>query len=70
MRLNNDGKLRKHHQFIGGFSIKKGVFNHKSTNQPKPPEENKKFNNYKYFVIISTGDNYAYKSSSSFNRKR
>lgn len=39
MALNNVGKLRNHHQFIGIFSIKKGIFNHKSTNQPKSPEE-------------------------------
>ena len=38
MALNNAGKLRKHHQFIGTFSIKKGTFDLKSTNQPKPPE--------------------------------
>ena len=40
MALNKAGKLRKHHQFIGVFSTKKGTFDHKSTNQPKPPEEN------------------------------
>ena len=34
MALNNAGKLRKHHQIIGIFSTKKGIFNHKST----PPE--------------------------------
>ena len=37
--LNKVGKLRKHHQFIGIFPTKKGTFDHKSTNQPKPPEE-------------------------------
>ena len=40
--LNKVGKLRKYHQFIGVFSIKKGTFDHKSTNQPKTPEENEK----------------------------
>ena len=39
MSLNKVSKLRKHHQFIGVFSTKKGTFDHKSTNQPKPPEE-------------------------------
>ena len=39
MALNKAGKLRKHHQFIGIFPTKKGTFDHKSTNQPKPPEE-------------------------------
>lgn len=39
MSLNQVGELRKHHQFIGIFSTKKGIFDHKSTNQPKPPEE-------------------------------
>jgi len=39
MPLNKAGKLRKHHQFIGVFSTKKGTFDRKSTNQPKPPEE-------------------------------
>ena len=39
MPLNKAGKLRKYHQFIGVFSTKKGTFDHKSTNQPKPPEE-------------------------------
>ena len=39
MALNNAGKLRKHHQFIGIFPTKKVTFNHKSTNQPNPPEE-------------------------------
>ena len=39
MALNKAGKLRKHQQFIGVFSTKKGTFDHKSTNQPKPPEE-------------------------------
>ena len=37
MSLNNAGKLRKYHHFIGAFSTKKGTFDHKSTNQPKPP---------------------------------
>lgn len=41
MPLNKAGKLRKHHQFIGIFPTKKGTFNHKSTNQPNPPEESK-----------------------------
>ena len=39
MALNNAGKLRKHHQFIGVFPTKKGTFDHKRTNQPKTPEE-------------------------------
>jgi hypothetical protein len=39
MSLNKAGKLRKHHQFIGVFSTKKGTFDRKSTNQPKPPKE-------------------------------
>lgn len=39
MALNKAGKLRKYHQIIEQFSIKKGTFDHKSTNQPKPPEE-------------------------------
>lgn len=38
MSLNQVGELRKHHQFIGIFSTEKGTFDHKSTNQPKPPE--------------------------------
>ena len=42
MALNKAGKLRKHHQFIGVFSTKKGTFDHKSTNQPKSPEESRK----------------------------
>ena len=36
MPLNKAGKLRKYHQFIGIFPTKKGTFDHKSTNQPKP----------------------------------
>jgi hypothetical protein len=43
MALNKVGKLRKHHQFIGIFSTKKGTFDHKSTNQPTPPEESQIF---------------------------
>lgn len=39
MSLNQVGELRKYHQFIGIFSTEKGTFDHKSTNQPKPPEE-------------------------------
>lgn len=39
MSLNQVGELRKHHQFIGIFSTEKGTFDHKSTNQPKPPED-------------------------------
>ena len=39
MVLNEAGKLRKYHQIIDIFSTKKGIFDHKSTNQPKPPEE-------------------------------
>jgi len=46
MALNNAGKLRKHHQFIDIFLTKKSTFDNKSTNQPKPPEENKIFNVY------------------------
>lgn len=38
MSLNQVGELRKYHQFIGIFSTEKGTFDHKSTNQPKPPE--------------------------------
>ena len=37
MSLNQVGELRKYHQFIGIFSTEKGTFDHKSTNQPKPP---------------------------------
>ena len=47
MSLNNAGKLRKYHHFIGAFSTKKGTFDHKSTNQPKPPEESSYLRNIK-----------------------
>ena len=40
MSLNQVGELRKYHQFIGIFSTEKGTFDHKSTNQPKPPAIN------------------------------
>lgn len=53
MTLNNAGKLRKHHQFIGIFLTKKGTFDHKSTNQPNPPEENKKFSFFLLDAIIN-----------------
>ena len=43
MSLNKVGKLRKHHQFIGILSTKKGTFDHKSTIQPTPPEEGEKY---------------------------
>ena len=52
MRLNKTGKLRKHHQFIGAFSIKKGTFDHKSTNQP--PDENKKL----HFIYFKSLEGY------------
>lgn len=39
--LNKAGKLQKYHQIIGAFSTKKGTLDHKSTNQPKSPEESK-----------------------------
>ena len=68
MRLNKAGELRKYHQFIGIFQTKMATFDHKSTNQPKPPEENKKFVIYKEFVIINSC-NYTHKSSYILNRK-
>ena len=37
MPLNKAGRIRKHHQFICIFPTKKGTFDYKSTNQPKPP---------------------------------
>jgi hypothetical protein len=53
MTLTKAGKLRKHHQIIGVFSTKKGTFDHKSTNQPKPPEENVLFSFYlAYFYVF------------------
>ena len=49
MSLNQVGELRKYHQFIGIFSTEKGTFDHKSTNQPKPPEARSK--DLAFFVL-------------------
>ena len=51
MSLNQVGELRKYHQFIGIFSTEKGTFDHKSTNQPKPPEENGNLDIFFVFLV-------------------
>jgi len=58
MPLNKAGKLRKHHQFIGVFSTKKGTFDRKSTNQPKPPEEDAVKGIFILFVYKAFWDTY------------
>ena len=55
MSLNQVGELRKYHQFIGIFSTEKGTFDHKSTNQPKPPEESDETISLSFFVVITGG---------------
>ena len=53
MSLNQVGELRKYHQFIGIFSTEKGTFDHKSTNQPKPPEESPCGSHFLCYAIYS-----------------